>query len=232
MSKNPYLVGLELVKQHSGTSGQAALAKCILSLYNSAHSFSIGEILGPLDEHYTKVVFDMLTAYAKHGETEELRVAGRYVFDEFPRLVELSNAMVEARAAVRNGWEEAERKAELDALDASEAALFTDPTKLIPVSKAKELLEQNDPLYAYYNFAGDWRDTKLNRQKVHAAIDLVGGAELSHNCPENSQMLAVRIDNRIYYVCTDYDAREAYLDTIREQRKPIPRTVSVPPRAK
>lgn len=84
MKQSPYLTGLALVKQNIGTSGQAALAKCILSLYNSEHAFGIGEILGPLDSTYTKAVIDMVNEYAKHGETEELREAGSYVWDNFP----------------------------------------------------------------------------------------------------------------------------------------------------
>lgn len=108
---NPYLDGLELVKQHSGTSGQGALAKCILSLYNQVHAFSIGEILGPLDSHYTKVVFAMMTEYARHGETEELRTAGKWVYENSPGLVELSFAMSAARGEVRQKWER-ERDAE------------------------------------------------------------------------------------------------------------------------
>jgi hypothetical protein len=105
MPTNPYLAGLELVKKHSGTSGQAALAKCILSLYNSAHAFSMGDILGPLDSNYTSVVLAMVNAYARDGETAELCEAGRYVFENFPRLVELSNAMCDARAEVHQKWE-------------------------------------------------------------------------------------------------------------------------------
>ncbi|GEM_PF-1274491 len=101
----PYLDGLALVKQHSGTSGQMALAKCILSLYNPSHAFSIGEILGPLDERYTKVVLAMVKAYADYGENEDLRQAGKWVYDEFPGLVELSEAMSEARSQVRDRWE-------------------------------------------------------------------------------------------------------------------------------
>lgn len=108
---NPYLAGLDLVKQHSGTSGQAALAKCIFSLYDSDNAFSIAEVLSPLDNRYTAVVLAMVQAYAEHGETEELRQAGKYVFDNFPGLVELSNAMCEARAEVRRQWE-AEREEE------------------------------------------------------------------------------------------------------------------------
>lgn len=102
---NPYLAGLELVKKHSGTSGQAALAKCILALYNQNHPFSIGEILGPLDSHYNQVVFAMMTEYAKHGETAELREAGEWVYKTFPRLIELSSAMSDARAEVRQKWD-------------------------------------------------------------------------------------------------------------------------------
>ena len=108
---NPYLDGLDLVKQHSGTSGQAALAKCIFSLYNSDNAFSIAEVLGPLDSRYTAVVLAMVQAYAERGETDELVQAGRYVADNFTGLVELSNAMYEARAEVYRKWD-AEREEE------------------------------------------------------------------------------------------------------------------------
>lgn len=103
--QNPYLVGLELVKQNSGTSGQGALAKCILSLYNSEHAFSIGDILAPLDDRYTRVVLAMVSEYAKHGETPELCEAGDWVYENFPGLVELSLAMSKARSTVRREWE-------------------------------------------------------------------------------------------------------------------------------
>lgn len=104
-NQNPYLAGLELVKQNSGTSGQASLAKCILSLYNREHAFSIGEVLGPLDERYTRVVLSMVSEYAKHGETAELCEAGSWVYENFPGLIELSLAMSSARSSVRREWE-------------------------------------------------------------------------------------------------------------------------------
>lgn len=110
-TQNPYLAGLELVKIHHGTSGQAALAKCILSLYNDVHSYSIGEILSPLDSRYTAVVMAMLQEYARHGETEELRQAGKWCADNFPGLLEMSQAMYAARAEVRRRWDD-EREAE------------------------------------------------------------------------------------------------------------------------
>ncbi len=106
MTTNPYLAGLELVKIHHGTSGRNALAKCILSLYNSDfYWFSIGDILAALDQHYTETVLAMVNEYARHGETAELRQAGEYCYQEFPGLVELSNAMSDARAEVRQEWE-------------------------------------------------------------------------------------------------------------------------------
>jgi hypothetical protein len=229
---SPYDEALQFIKQNPGTGGASSLAKLVLSLYNDICGYSFAECVSNLDDRLTGVALRMVQDYAKRGETDDLRTAGKIIADDlYPRLWEMSLAMCDARAATRAKWEAAERNAELDTLDAAEAALFTDPAKQIPASKAKELLEQDDPLYAYYNIAGDWRSAKLNRDRVHAAIDQAGGAELSYNCPESSQMLAVRVDNRIYYICTDYDAREAYLDTIREQRKAIPRTVSVRPLA-
>lgn len=119
MDSNPYLAGLELVKQHSGTSGQVALAKCILSLYNREHAFSMSEILGPLDTRYTEAVLAMVKEYAVRGETPELCAAGKYVFDNFPGLVELSRAMSAARNAVRQRWED-EREAEIAAEEEAE----------------------------------------------------------------------------------------------------------------
>lgn len=103
---SPYLDALALVKQHSGTSGQTALAKAILSLYNPIHAFSMGEILGPLDDHYTRVVLDMVKAYAADGENADLRQAGEWVYANFPGLVELSQAMGDARQRVRRRWDE------------------------------------------------------------------------------------------------------------------------------
>lgn len=79
VSSNPYWIALDLVKAHSGTSGQGALAECILSLYNPVLPFSIGKILAPLDERYTEVVLGNGTEYFKRGETEELRMAGQWV---------------------------------------------------------------------------------------------------------------------------------------------------------
>lgn len=105
MDRNVYLAALDLVKQHSGTSGQSALAKCILSLYNQNHAFSIGEILAQLDTRYTATVLAMVNEYSRHGETAELRKAGEHVYENFPGLIELSVAMSNARSEVRQEWD-------------------------------------------------------------------------------------------------------------------------------
>ena len=76
-----------------------------MSLYNPNNAFSIGDILAPLDERYTRVVLAIVKEYAEHGETEELREAGRWVCDEFPRMIELAQAMQQAREQVRSRWE-------------------------------------------------------------------------------------------------------------------------------
>lgn len=121
MSTNPYLAGLALAKEHSGTSGQIAMVKLILSLYNSYNAFSISDILAPLDSRYSAAALAMVAEYAKHGETEELRDAGRWCVANFPGLIELATAMAEARDQVHRRWdrereeairreEEAERK--------------------------------------------------------------------------------------------------------------------------
>ncbi len=109
---NAYLEALDLIKQHHGTSEQAALAKCILSLYNCNHAFSIGEVLGPLDHGYARIVLDMVAEYASNGDTDELRTAGRWVSDNFPKLVELSKAMSDARFNIHDRWDR-EREEEL-----------------------------------------------------------------------------------------------------------------------
>lgn len=113
--KSIYQEAWDLIQMHQGTSGQAALAKCVLSLYNGENAFSIGEILWPLDNRYTEVVLGMVLDYAQNGETAELVRVGGLVYKSFPRLVELSESMIAARAAVYKKWEserEEERRLE------------------------------------------------------------------------------------------------------------------------
>lgn len=105
MPTNPYLAGLELAKEHSGTSGQMAMVKLILSLYSSRNAFAMSDILASLDSRYSAAALAMVAEYAKHGETEALRDAGRWCVANFPGLIELATAMAEARDQVHHRWE-------------------------------------------------------------------------------------------------------------------------------
>jgi hypothetical protein len=213
---SPYDEALHFIKRHPGTGGASSLAKLVLSLYNDICGYSFSECISKLDEHLIAVALRMVQYYALHGETDDLRAVGRTIRDElYPQLWEVGIAMRDARQALRNEWEAEERMARLSAFNKAEAALFSDVANLIPAAISKQLLTQDDSHYAYYNSAGTWRDAELARHAVHTAIDLAHGAELSSNCPELGQALVVRIDGRVYYVSTDYDAREAYLETIR-----------------
>lgn len=226
-----YDEALQFIQQNPGTGGAGSLAKLILSLYNDSCGYSFAECIGNLDDRLTDVALRMVQDYAAHGENDDLRAAGKVIHDNlYPRLWDMGMAMQDARTSLRLKWEADDLKAELDALDAAEAILFTDPAKLIPPSTAKGLLNESDSQYAYHNRAGRWLDSTLSRDTVHAAVDLTGGAELSDLCPEFGHALVVRIDQRNYYVNTDYDAREAYLETIHGPRRSIPVEITVLPR--
>lgn len=210
---NPYTEALQFIKRHPGTGGAGSLAKLVLSLYNSLCGYSFAECVSNLDHDLTRLALRMAEDYAKNGETEELCAAGKILADDlYPGLWEMGIAMRNAREATREKWRAQESKEESDRLDAAEAALFTDPAKLIPAGKARKLLDKGDALYAYYRIGDDWRYTKLTRQAAVSAIEVQGKAQLSNLCPDNGQALAIRIDQRIYYISTDFDAREAYLE--------------------
>jgi len=120
-----YQAAHEQLKTHYGTSGRAALAKAVLSIYNGQlYGFGMGEILGPLDSHYTKLVLDMLAYYAQVGETQTLRDAGEYVRFEMPGLVELAQAGYYAKQDLRAKWdrEEEERVAREEEAEERQAA--------------------------------------------------------------------------------------------------------------
>lgn len=110
---NPYTQALHTTQRHYDTGGAVGLAKCILSLWNENHRFSMAEILRPLDESNTQLVIGMVKIYGDRGETPELLEAGRWVYDNYPGLIEISSAMYDARGEVlRRRDDERERQAE------------------------------------------------------------------------------------------------------------------------
>lgn len=110
--ENPFLVALVFMQKNYGTSGQEALAKCILSMYNDFYAFAISEILPSLDSSNKALVLAMLLEYSRHGETDELREAGNWAVRSFPYLVELSSAMHLAKTTLQRAWR-LQREAEL-----------------------------------------------------------------------------------------------------------------------
>lgn len=112
---SPHTDALQIIQRHPDTGGGVAMAKLVLSLWNSCHRFSMAEILSPLDQNLTRIALCMVSDYAAFGETPELLAAGRWVYDNFPGLVEISNAQHEAYCDVmRRREEERERLAVLE----------------------------------------------------------------------------------------------------------------------
>lgn len=112
---SPYQEALDFINRYPGTGSAAGMAKLILSIYNSAHSFSLGECLHSFDRDRLDIAIRMIQHYAEHGEDADLCRIGYEIYQTSPRLVELSNAASDAKAKVRNRWraEEEARLAEL-----------------------------------------------------------------------------------------------------------------------
>ena len=107
-----HLEALALIKRHPGTSGATALAKLTLSLWNRCHRFSMSEILQPLDENFTRIALAMCRDYAQYGETPDLLESGRWVYDNYEGLVEISSVQHDAYCdLMRKREEEREREA-------------------------------------------------------------------------------------------------------------------------
>lgn len=107
---NPNLEALAIMQSMPGTGGAVAVAKCVLSLWNGQHRFSMSEILCPLDDRLTRVVLGMVREYSQLGETPELLQAGSWAYDNYPGLVELTRAQYDAWCQVHRKWDEAREK--------------------------------------------------------------------------------------------------------------------------
>lgn len=109
---DPYAAAIAKLSYLHGTNTEARIAKLILSLYNSDfYQFSVGESLTGLDCDNTVIALAMISHYAKHGETQELRAAGEYCTANYPHLKELAAASSDAMSEVRQKWRR-EREAE------------------------------------------------------------------------------------------------------------------------
>ncbi|WP_375592142.1 hypothetical protein [Chitiniphilus eburneus] len=112
---SPHTDALHIIQRHPDTGGGVAMAKLVLSLWNSYHRFAMSEILLPLDPDLTRIALAMVSDYAVRGETQELLDAGSWVYDNYPGLVEISTAQHHAYAEVMQRREdERQRQAEAE----------------------------------------------------------------------------------------------------------------------
>jgi hypothetical protein len=216
-SVSPYDEALLIIRQHPGTSGAGGLAKLLLSLYNDQCGFSFAECVSGLDDRLTSVALRMVQDYARRGETEDLRAAGKILVDDlYPGLWEMGTAMQEAREAVRKRWKREEQDREAAEIAAAEKEFTTRADlRSIPPAVASEMLASEDSTtYAYYYQSYEWRDKSLSLEKVREAVREHGTGFMK--CyPDSGYMLGVILDGRVYYVQADYDARERYLESIQ-----------------
>lgn len=107
---NPIAEGLEFAKRASHSGSGIGMAKLILSLYNSNHSFSFSECVSAFDRTRLDLAARMVSHYCTNGEDEALLEAGQYVHKNFPQLLELSSAASNAKSEVREQWRRAEEE--------------------------------------------------------------------------------------------------------------------------
>ena len=212
-----YNEALATIRRHPGTGGASSLAKLVLSLYNDLCGFSFAECVGNLDDHNTGLAIRLVTDYAAHGETEELRQVGKVLSDDlYPGLWEMGVAMRNSRAAIREKWQVEEKAREAARIASAEKAFFDAPdAEGLPHNVAVALLPHSeDGLLDGYYYSGDWYDERLSVADVRRSIT-ANGTMLSDTCIESPYMLAVYMNDRVYYVHTDYEKRQSYLDSLK-----------------
>jgi hypothetical protein len=212
---NPYLEALQWIRRHPGTSGGAGLAKLTLSLYNSMCGYSFAECISGLDSNLTTLALRMVNHYATHGETQELCDAGKEIADVlYPGLWQMAIAMRDSRDHVRAQWEREAREQEAAEIQAEEVKLRNGDLPRVPLNDAMSMLEYaGDQIHVYYHQFGRWCETTLSKEVVRNAIS-ENGTSLTGICPESSFMLSVHVEDKTYYVSTDYDARDRYLASL------------------
>lgn len=216
-SISPYDEALQFIKRNPGTGGAGRMAKLVLSLYNSDCSYSFAECVSGLDSELTDVALRMVRDYAARGETDDLLAAGKILADDlYPGLWEMGMAMRDARAETRRRWEREEQDREAAKIKEAESAFLSDASKrTVPPAAADEMIladEGNEGrVSAYYFAAGTWQRKQLQLDQVRAAVR-ERGTGFIYCGAECSTWLGVFLEDRLYYVCPDYDARERYLE--------------------
>lgn len=86
---NPFSEVIEFIKSNKETSSAIGLAKLILSLQDSTHSFSITDCVRPLDRDNSVVALGIIENYMEIGETQDLINAANEVIEIYPNINEL-----------------------------------------------------------------------------------------------------------------------------------------------
>ena len=121
----PYIDARNWIQRGPDTGGGVRMAKLVLSLYNPDKCpVSAGSCIdGGLDTKGRKIAVAILLDYAEHGETDELRAVGRQLWDQYPGIREVCEAMVEARQQIYRRWDrEREEEGEREEALAEERA--------------------------------------------------------------------------------------------------------------
>jgi hypothetical protein len=211
-----YIEAFEAIKQNPGTGSSTSLAKLVLSLYNQQCSYSFAECIGNLDAKLTALALRMVADYAQSGETQELRDVGTELCNDlYPHLWEMGQAMQAAREDTRRKWQQEEQDREANAITVAEREFISDAgRRSVPPVAADEMILADDDkegMVSAYYFAGDWRLKKLNLDQVRAAVR-ERGTGFIYCAAESSYWLGISLDDKLYYICPEYDARERYLE--------------------
>ena len=109
---SPYQEAFQWIKRNPGTGSAQSLAKLLLSLWNDDFAFSYRECVDGLDEYRTAIAIRVVSHYARLGEDEELRHVGEDLYDSYPRLVALAQALTQERKRLTDQWRSEDAAAE------------------------------------------------------------------------------------------------------------------------
>lgn len=99
MNKSPYQQALALIEEHKASGQAYALAKLILSLWSPDCPFSFRECAVSLAPTGLRLAVEMITEFARTGETDEVQHVGRQVYRMYPDLWKEAQKMTDARVA-------------------------------------------------------------------------------------------------------------------------------------
>lgn len=117
---SPYKGALAHIERHPGTGSAHRLAKLLLSLWNGEDcGFSFRECIEGLDDTRLHIALGCVTYFAQHGEDAELVDIGHLVHALYPRVWDLGVAARDAKAALREQWDQQREREERE----EEAAL-------------------------------------------------------------------------------------------------------------